>query len=1270
MTLRIGVDVGGTFTDFVAYDTQTGALHEHKLLTTPQDPAAAILQGIREMLANGGYEPEAVAEAEILHGTTLVTNALIERKGRPIALLVTEGARDVIETGRENRYDPYDRMLVRPAPLVPRGLRREISERMIAGGKVHRPLDRDQAARALHGLAAEGVEAVAVSFLHSYVNPAHERAVREIAESLGLRLYLSLSSDVAPEIGELERTMTTAANAYIQPIVDSYLRNLLEQLRRVGHRGRFFLMWSDGGLASVESTLRAPVRLLESGPAAGALAAGHFAARMAFDRVIAFDMGGTTAKICLVRDARPSRTDSFEVGRVHLNKHGSGTPLRVPSIHMLEIGAGGGSLAQIDSLGLLKVGPQSAGANPGPACYGLGGAEATVTDANLLLGYLSPDKSLAGGVTIDVDRARAAFAALGERLEMPADEVAFGARRIVTENMAQAVKLHVTERGEDPREYTLMAFGGAAPLHAYDVAQSLGIRRVVIPRGAGVLSAFGFLTAHIGLELVQTFIGSLKTLDTAALRATLLDLRARAVEALASAGVAEDQGRFQFILDMRYQGQGYEIQVPLGATIDVEPERLATAFTKAYEERYGVVHDGTHEIRACRLRAEGPDPRMRSREADLPSGKSATARRRIWVSERSDWVEATVMPMTAVRPGKTYAGPLLVEGDHTTVVVGPTGTLTADAHGELIMDIPRPAAAALKDTGAKLDPVDLEIILARLRSIADEADIALLRTAFSSVVRDGKDYSLIISDTKGNCLALPTECMPLFVTTLPRTVSILVEKFPIDTLSPGDILITNNPWYCAGHKSDVTLVSPVYHNGKAVAFVGTILHLPDIGGVIGDFRAWDVFEEGLMIPPLKLYEAGKPNEAVFSILRENVRVPEHVLGDIASMRAAIVIATRRLLETLQDAPNLDLNAVSDEINWRVREAFLEKLRAIPKGRYHAVVTTDGIIHGDEDARRPIHFEATIDVTNDGLKIDYTGTERQRPRQPINCPIPYTISDTIYSLQYMLNPGIPNVGPQFSPVQIVAPEGCILNAVPPVPVYARTRTGLNIATLLYSALADAAPDLVQAGCGHNVIFNLHMTHEDGSYADLSMMPKGGMGATGGRDGWDVTVFPTNCTMISTEVGESKLPILMSREMVCDSGGPGRERGGVGQKVTIHSLADRPLTGAFRLNFHEHPPIGLRGGLNGGAAYVTINGAKPVTDPVLIQPGGWLEVLTAGGGGMGDPKERDPKLVLSDVDAGLVSRNAAREIYGVAVDARGKLDEQGTHRLRQKRDQVHA
>ena len=502
--LRAGVDIGGTFTDLIVYDERTGALHIGKTLTTPDDPAIAVETGMQETLTLAGEPPAAVGN--VIHGTTLVTNALIERKGARTALITTRGFRDAIEIRHEGRYDLYDLFLEMPPPLAPRRLRFEVDERVLADGSVHKPLDTATIPALIAELRRQGVEAVAVSLLHAYRNPEHERLLGEALAAGAPEIVLSLSSEVVPEIREYERTSTTLANVYVRPLVERYLERLEARLRAQGMTdASLYIMLSSGGTGTVETARRFPIRMIESGPAAGALAAAQYGSLTDRPNLLSFDMGGTTAKACIIDNGEPLVSADFEVARVYRFKRGSGLPVRVPVIEMIEIGAGGGSIARADTLGLLKVGPDSAGAQPGPACYGRGGAAPTVTDADLLLGYLDPAFFLGGKMRLDLAAAERALGALGERLGLSATEAAWGVHQVVNENMAGAARIHAVERGKDPRAYPLFAFGGAGPVHAYRVAKILDVPELVIPLGAGVTSALGFLVAPLAFDFVRSF---------------------------------------------------------------------------------------------------------------------------------------------------------------------------------------------------------------------------------------------------------------------------------------------------------------------------------------------------------------------------------------------------------------------------------------------------------------------------------------------------------------------------------------------------------------------------------------------------------------------------------------------------------------------------------------------------------------------------------------------------------------------------------------------
>ena len=480
---RVGFDIGGTFTDFVLVDGEAGEMRLHKCLTTPEDPSVGGIEGLETLLRECGLSLGEVGH--LVHGTTLVANAIIERRGAKLALLTTRGFRDTLEMGKQQRYDRHDLFLQFPEPLVPRALRREIDERMSRDGDAIVPIDEGQLRREVDGLAAAGVDAIAVCFLHAYKNPAHEQGARELIAKAHPGIAVSISSEVQPELREYERVSTTTANAYVQPLMARYVRHLVDALGKRGFRGRFHLTQSSGGLVAPEVAIRFPIRLLESGPAGGALASALVGSRVGKDDVISFDMGGTTAKACLIQGGKADIAPRIEAARVHRFKSGSGLPIKAPVVDMIEVGAGGGSVARVDQLGLLKVGPGSAGADPGPACYGLGGEEPTVSDANLVLGYLDADFFLGGRMTLDAGAAEDAVAKVAKPLSLSTVEAAWGIHEIVCENMAAAARGHIVEKGRDPRRYAVVGMGGAGPAHVARVARILGVEEVIIPPASG-----------------------------------------------------------------------------------------------------------------------------------------------------------------------------------------------------------------------------------------------------------------------------------------------------------------------------------------------------------------------------------------------------------------------------------------------------------------------------------------------------------------------------------------------------------------------------------------------------------------------------------------------------------------------------------------------------------------------------------------------------------------------------------------------------------------
>jgi N-methylhydantoinase A len=687
---RVGIDIGGTFTDLVLIDDETGKRTVGKVLSTPEDPSEAVENGLVELLGHEGVGADQLTT--IIHGTTLITNALIERKGATTALLTTEGFRDAVAIGTEHRYDMYDIFIEKPEPLVPRSLRYGVRERSVDDGSVMLGLDENQVRSIVAELRGRGVRAVAVSFLHSFRNPAHELRVGEILAEEAPEIAVSLSSEVAPEIREYERTSTTVANVYTRPLVEGYLRSLVDRLGRLSFGGSLYIMLSNGGTASVETACRFPVRLLESGPAAGALAAAFYGRAMDFPEVLSFDMGGTTAKACLIEGGEPLRSNEFEVARVYRFKKGSGLPVKASVIEMIEIGAGGGSIAGVGPLGLPKVGPRSAGSEPGPACYGKGGTEPTVTDADLILGYLDPDFFLGGKMQLDRE---AALQAVEEKIARPLGldiaEAAWGIHQVVNENMANAARVHAIERGKDPRAYPLFAFGGAGPVHGYRVARTLGVPALIAPLGAGATSAFGFLCAPLSFDFVRSLYGRLDRLDWSEVNAALGDMEEEGRDLLRASGVADEDVRVRRLCEMRYAGQGHEVTVglPDGSLGLEDVDRITTLYRKEYLKLYSREGpDVPLEAITWRLEVSSPPPEilLDGEESTVEaSGEARKGEREIYLPEEGDFLAVPVYDRYLLGPGTDFDGPAVVEERESTVILGPEARVEIDGAHNLVV---------------------------------------------------------------------------------------------------------------------------------------------------------------------------------------------------------------------------------------------------------------------------------------------------------------------------------------------------------------------------------------------------------------------------------------------------------------------------------------------------------------------------------------------------------------------------------------------------------
>ncbi|MFX0541507.1 hydantoinase/oxoprolinase family protein [Roseovarius sp. S4756] len=668
-SIRMGVDIGGTFTDVVL--EKDGAQFSTKVLTTYSAPEDAIIDGMHQVCAKAGAAPSDIQQ--IIHGTTLATNALIERRGAKTALITTQGFRDVIEMRTESRFEQYDLNLNLPEPLLPRQLRFTVPERVNAKGEVMIQLDRAEIEAVADQIAEAGIESVAVGLIHSYLNDAHERLIRDVLVERLPDVMISISSEVSPQMREYERFNTVVANAFIKPLMKSYLGRLEERLRGEGAECNIFLMHSGGGIISIENAADFPVRLVESGPAGGAVFAAHIAARYGLDKVLSFDMGGTTAKICLIKNQTPKTARVFEVARTYRFKKGSGMPISIPVIDMVEIGAGGGSLAHIDALSQIRVGPESAGSEPGPACYGRGGARPAVTDADLVLGKLDADNFAGGSIRLYPDQSEAALSThIGEKLDMDATEAAFGVAEVVDENMANAARVHAVENGEDLSEYTMIAFGGAAPLHAGRLCEKLGIDRLIVPPGAGVGSAIGFLRAPFSFEANRSVYMKLSDFDPARIKTLLSDLQSEATSFVRGCD-ADAEILSEFKVYMRYTGQGWEIPIELTEAQAMAPdaETFLARFEEDYTRLFGRPVAGMDvEITVWSVNATTPPEEVAEVETVTGEGAAQSGgTRALFDAATGAFVDAGLVQRSAMQTGQRASGPAAVTEAETTIIV-------------------------------------------------------------------------------------------------------------------------------------------------------------------------------------------------------------------------------------------------------------------------------------------------------------------------------------------------------------------------------------------------------------------------------------------------------------------------------------------------------------------------------------------------------------------------------------------------------------------------
>ena len=1205
----VGVDVGGTFTDVV--HVVDGTLQVHKEATTSVQHEG-VIRGLEAV--------DAAPETPVAHGTTVATNALLERCGARTALLTTRGFADVLAIGRQNRPHLYRLHQHRPPPLVPSRWRFEADERLAADGTVLHPLDRDGIRAVADRLAEDDVESLAIVFLFSFQDPTHEQAAAHIIRERLPDLPITRSSTLLPEYREYERTATTVVNAYVQPLVSRYLNRLDDAL--AGRPVR--VMQSNGGTIGLQPAAEEAARLVLSGPAGGVVGAFGVAQRVLdteAPRLMTLDMGGTSTDVALC-DGRIPRTSEHVIANL---------PLRLPTVDIHTVGAGGGSIAHVDAGGSLRVGPQSAGATPGPACYGRGGTAPTVTDAHLVLGRLHPNRFLGGAVDLDAAAAHDALASLGEALDLSAEAAALGVLRVANATMERALRRVSVERGHDPRNYMLMPFGGAGPLHAGALADALGIRHIVVPPAPGVLSALGLCMAdvvhdasHAVLRPANALIDDPSPLaDEAASLAATVRSPLTTDDAPAPTLTAE--------VDARYAGQSYELTVPV--PLPVTSAHVADAvdrFHDAHRRRYGhALPDAEVEIVTLRLRGTQPGaPLHLPRETPPTLQSTPHASRRAPSGSRP--TRLRTRPATTVRRCTTATSSRVRRRCTSTTPAssfppgGPFGSMPGARYTSTARTIDdcrtMNHSSRTDDQRSNADPIRLELYRHRFEGVADEMGVTLRRTSYSPNIKERLDFSCAVFDGAGQMVAQAAH-IPVHLGAMPASMAAALDA--VDAWQPGDVVILNDPYAGGTHLPDITMISPVFADAPdpganaPLFFVASRAHHADVGGMTpGSLPlSTEIFQEGLIIPPIKLYHNGAVNEDVQRLILRNVRTPEERRGDLAAQRAAHTVGTRRLQTLVEAHGQPEVAAYAGHL-----QAYSERLI-----RNALADTPDGTF-AFEDVLELEQGTATIRVTatldGDAIRFDFDGTD-PTVEGSLNAVLSITQSACYYVVRSLLDAPVPMNAGCFAPVDVIAPAGCLVNAQPPAAVAGgNVETSQRIVDVVLGALAQALPDRIPAA-SQGTMNNLTIGGQraDGTAYAYYETIAGGMGAHAEGDGLSgVHVHMTNTLNTPVEALERTFPFrIRTYALRTGSGGSGRHAGGDGVVREYELLA--PATATMLSTRRDHGPWGLAGGSDGapGRSVLIRNGgteeALPAQFSRRLATGDRLRIVTPGGGGWG-------------------------------------------------------
>ncbi|MEZ5379372.1 MAG: hydantoinase B/oxoprolinase family protein [Acidimicrobiales bacterium] len=1257
--LGIAVDVGGTFTDLVINDGSSVVLVV-KVPSVPSDPSTGVTNAVAEAARRLDVSPRHLIERceRFVHGSTVATNAVLEHKLAPVGLLTTRGFRDALEIRRGRRVDQWDHRAPWPEVLVPRSLRFGITGRLAHDGTEIEPLDLDDIAAAVDVLRGK-VEAVAVCFHHSYVSDRHERAAGELlGEAWPGRV--SLSSDLAPVLGEYERASTAVVNAGLLPIVSPYLRRLEDALRAWGLRTPLLLLQSNGGTVPLAAVERRPVDLVLSGPAAvvGALRSLDDGAiddggRTEPDDVISMEIGGTSCDVAVQISGAVGVVDELSVG---------GSDLRIPAVDVQTIGAGGGTIAWLDDAGMLQMGPQGAGAVPGPASYQRGGTQPTATDAQLVLGRLHPGPYAGGAVDLSLEAAtRAIDEHIATPLRITVEAAAAGMLTLLEQHVQAAVETITIERGRDPGSLTLVAAGGAGAVHGAAVARALGIPRWLVPSTAGVFCAAGMLRSELRRDVIRSVVAPLETIGADGLLASLDERDGEAwrlVESDWPEPVANEARSTRWALDMRYPGQLWSVRVELGAADEARQllasphalGQLRQRFEAYYQRLFGHIQpDGRLDVTSVSVVASSVSPGALPNEGASTSVQPTPLRHQdCWLTKAQGRREVPVYGPLEV--GQELDGPFLIELPTTTVLGLPGDHLEVTAGGDLAIEIRHAGDTVTHDV--ETDPIALALVQARLDHLSRHMGWVMTRTARSPIFSQSHDFSCFVTDADGTLIST-ADGIPIHTGGGGFAVRAILEQFAGD-IGHDDVFLLNDPYTSGGnHLPDWVIGRPVFVDDSLVGFCCNRAHQSDIGGgAAGTYNpeATEIWHEGLRIPVMKLVERGKVRSDLWRLLQLNSRTPDLLDGDLRAMLGSTEIGAERMVELVNDLGTEAARRAFAELCDYADRRFRAAIAALPDGTWRASE------HWDDDCFGPadVDIELALTIAGDQVTVDFTGTDDQI-RGFKNSSYVNTWSAVSMGLISFFEPDLPRNEGTFRNVDLIAPLGSVVNARPPAPLTMNTVIPAHeIVHLIWRCLSQADPTRALAGWGKNIFCVTAATPGASEpFVMYHWSAAAGGGATDERDGFNQIghlIALGGLTLPETEFVEQQYPVrVVEQTFRCDGGGAGTFRGGTGIDYVVDVLA--PARWSFRgEGLGEPTGYGIAGGLAGAGGVMAIDGADLVVPKYGLATLGpvRLRASSPGGGGYGDPLLRDRRLVARDVADGVVSPEAAASIYGYAED----------------------